>query len=67
MDGLAILREAEQAGLKLRVEGDKLLVSGPRRAEPIVHRLTACGAGRMLGAAHWISSQHSAPLRRGFS
>ena len=39
MDGLAILREAEQAGLKLRVEGDKLVVSGPRKAEPIVRRL----------------------------
>ena len=39
MEPLAILREAERAGLKLRVEGDKLMVSGPRKAEPIVRRL----------------------------
>jgi hypothetical protein len=51
MEPLAILREAEQAGLKLRVEGDKLAVSGPRKAEPIVRRLAECKAEVMAALA----------------
>jgi hypothetical protein len=51
MEPLAILREAEQAGLKLRIEGDKLVVSGPRKAEPIVRRLAACKAEVMAALA----------------
>ena len=39
MDGLALLREAESAGLKVHAEGDKLVVRGPKSAEPIALRL----------------------------
>lgn len=39
MDALILLREAEDAGLSVEVQGDKLIVQGPRAAEPIVHRL----------------------------
>jgi hypothetical protein len=51
MEPLAILREAEQAGLKLRVEGDKLVISGPREAEPIVRRLAEYKAEVMAALA----------------
>lgn len=39
MDALALLAEARAAGLRLEVDGDRLLVRGPKAAEPIVHRL----------------------------
>jgi hypothetical protein len=51
MEALVILREAEQAGLKLRVEGDRLVVSGPRGAEPIVRRLAEHKAEIMAALA----------------
>ena len=39
MDGLALLREAESAGLQVHAEGGKLIVRGPKSAEPIALRL----------------------------
>ena len=39
MDGLTLLREAESAGLQVHAEGDKLVVEGPKSAEPIALRL----------------------------
>jgi hypothetical protein len=41
MDGLALIREAEAAGLNVRVDGDKLVIRGPRLAESIARRLIA--------------------------
>jgi hypothetical protein len=35
MDGLSLLRKAHDAGLKVRADGEKLVINGPRRAEPV--------------------------------
>src|SRR5215472_15333657 len=39
MDGLRLLKEALACGLQVRVEGDKLIVRGPRRSEPLAKEL----------------------------
>jgi hypothetical protein len=41
MDAVALLEEANQAGLTLTVEGDTLQVRGPKTAAPVVERLRA--------------------------
>ena len=41
MGGLALIREAEAAGLSIRADGDKLVIRGPRQAEPIARKLIA--------------------------
>jgi hypothetical protein len=35
MDGLTLLRRAHDAGLAVAAEGDKLVIRGPKRAEPV--------------------------------
>jgi hypothetical protein len=35
MDGLMLLRRARDAGLVVTAEGDKLVIRGPKRAEPV--------------------------------
>ena len=35
MDGLTLLRRARDAGLAVAAEGDKLVIRGPKRAEPV--------------------------------
>lgn len=39
MDALTLIRQAEAAGLTLEAQGDKMIVRGPKSAEPIVRRL----------------------------
>ena len=39
MDGLSLLRRARDAGLRVEAAGDKLLIRGPKRAEPVVKLL----------------------------
>ena len=39
MDGLTLLRRAHDVGLRLEAAGDKLVIRGPKRAEPIVRLL----------------------------
>lgn len=39
MDGLSLLAEARANGLKVRADGDRLVIRGPRQAEPIAKRL----------------------------
>jgi hypothetical protein len=39
MDGLMLLHEARAAGLKVKAEGDRLRIQGPRRAEALARRL----------------------------
>ncbi len=39
MDGLTLLREARRVGLDVDVDGDHLVVRGPRRLEPVARRL----------------------------
>ena len=41
MDGMSLLREAQAAGLSVSIDGDKLVVRGPKRLEPLVRRLLA--------------------------
>jgi hypothetical protein len=41
MDGLTLLQEARAVGLKVMVEGDRLKIKGPRRAESFAKRLIA--------------------------
>jgi len=41
MDGVTLLRRARSAGLRVVAEGDKLVVRGPRRAEPVALLLLA--------------------------
>jgi hypothetical protein len=39
MDGLKLLRRARDAGLAVQVEGDKLVIRGPKRAELVARLL----------------------------
>jgi hypothetical protein len=39
VDGLALLKRARDAGLRVEAAGDKLLIRGPKQAEPIVKLL----------------------------
>jgi hypothetical protein len=39
MDVLALLRQAQEAGLRVEPAGDKLKVRGPKRAEPVAKLL----------------------------
>jgi hypothetical protein len=39
MDGLTLLRHARDAGLRVEAAGDKLLIRGPKGAEPLVKLL----------------------------
>jgi hypothetical protein len=39
MDGLSLLHRARDAGLQVEAAGDKLLIRGPKRAEPVVKLL----------------------------
>ena len=41
MDGLTRLRQAREAGLRVGVDGGRLVVEGPRRLEPIARTLLA--------------------------
>jgi hypothetical protein len=41
MDGVTLLRQARAAGLAVATEGDKLVIRGPRRAEPVALLLLA--------------------------
>lgn len=39
MDGLTLLRRAQEAGLAVQAEGDRLVIRGPKRAEPVARLL----------------------------
>lgn len=39
MDGLTLLRRAQEAGLAIHADGDKLVIRGPKRAEPVARLL----------------------------
>lgn len=41
MDGLTLLAEAETAGLTVAVDGDRLVIRGPKRLESLAKRLIA--------------------------
>lgn len=39
MDPVALLHHAKREGLRVRADGDKLVVRGPRRLEPLARQL----------------------------
>jgi hypothetical protein len=39
MDGMTLLRQASEAGLAVAAQGNKLVIRGPRRAEPVARLL----------------------------
>jgi len=39
MEGLTLLREAREAGLRIAVVGDSLEIEGPKAAAPVVERI----------------------------
>src|SRR5262245_20590771 len=41
MDGMTLLEQARLAGLAVNVQGDKLVIRGPRRAAPLAEQLLA--------------------------
>ena len=41
MDGMILLRQARAAGLRVATDGDRLVVQGPRRLEPVARTLLA--------------------------
>ena len=49
MDALALLRRAQEAGLRVEPAGDKLMVRGPKNAAPVV-RLLAEHKAEILAA-----------------
>jgi hypothetical protein len=57
MDGLVLLRQARLAGLQVRGDGDRLVVHGPRRLEPVARTLLAEKPGilRALAEEHEIA------------
>jgi hypothetical protein len=74
MDGLTLLRRARDAGLRVEASGDKLLIRGPKRAEPVVkllaeHKAEVLASLAMPGAVALsyddAGSEHPCVARRG--
>lgn len=61
MDGLTLLRDARAAGLSVRAEGERLVIRGPRRAEPVVHVLIAHKRDIMAALAPSRSGRRAQP------
>jgi hypothetical protein len=75
MDGLILLAEAWEAGLVVEAEGDKLVIRGPKQAEPVARRLIAqkpevivalaetaeWRARHREALAHWRAALHPEP------
>jgi hypothetical protein len=60
MDGLTLLRRAGEVGLAVKAEGDKLVVRGPKRAEPVVRLLIENKPAIMAALADWHARHHEA-------
>jgi hypothetical protein len=59
VDGVTLLRRASEAGLAVTAEGDRLVIRGPRRAEPVA-RLLIEHKPTVLAAL--VPGKHSADL-----
>ena len=57
MDAVALLRRAQEVGLRVEPIGDKLLVRGPKRAEAVVELLAAHKAEVLAALAPSSTSQ----------
>ena len=63
MDGVSLLDEARAAGIDLRIDGERLVVRGPRSAEAMARRLLARKSEVMALMAHDDAPPGSAPVR----
>ncbi len=52
MDGLILLRRAQDAGLRVEAAGDMLLIHGPKQAEPVVKLLAKHKPEVLAALAH---------------
>jgi hypothetical protein len=63
MDGLTLLRQAREAGLAVAFDGDRLVIRGPKRAEPVA-RLLIQNKPEVVAAlaepADWRTRHHEA-------
>jgi hypothetical protein len=64
MDAVTLLRHAQDAGLRIETAGDKLIVRGPKCAEPVVRLLaehrrssgsSVIATGRQQSASHGVT------------
>jgi len=61
MDALSLLARAHDAGLAVAIAGDKLVVRGPQRAEPVVRLLAVHKSAIMAAlAADWRARHREA-------
>jgi len=66
MDALSLLARAHEAGLAVAIAGDKLVVRGPPRAEPVVRLLAVYKPAVMAAlAADWRARHREAVARWG--
>jgi hypothetical protein len=61
--GVSLLDEAAAAGVDLRIDGERLVVRGPRSAEAVAQRLLARKSEVMALMAHDDAPAGSAPIR----
>ena len=62
MDALALLHRAQEVGLRVEPVGDKLLVRGPKRAEPVVKLLAEHKAEVLAVLGHTVHESALAPV-----
>jgi hypothetical protein len=63
MDGLMLLNEAHAAGLDVVIDGNKLVVRGPRRAECVARKLLA-HKREVMAAVAGVGPSTAAPITR---
>jgi hypothetical protein len=56
MDGLILLDRAQKAGLAVRLDGEKLIIRGPRRAEPVARLLIEHKPAVLAALTPWGAS-----------
>ncbi len=61
MDALILLRRAQEVGLRVKPAGDKLIVRGPRDAEPVVRLLAEHKAEVLAALANTARSAEVSP------
>src|SRR5690348_9712288 len=66
MDGLTLLRRASEAGLAVTAEGDRLVIRGPKRAEPVARLLIEHKPSVLAALAPSMESRDAAWWRREF-
>jgi hypothetical protein len=60
MDGLTLLRRAGEAGLAVKAENDKLVIRGPKHAEPVARLLIENKSAIMAALTDWHARHREA-------